>query len=550
MTIIALIPIAAVIVLLVVMNMPAKKVMPIAWIICVTLTIFLWKMTFRDAMAYSVYGALKGFETLVTILGAVLLLNTLQCSGGMGVISRSLTSVSSDRRIQAIIIGWMFNSFIEGAAGFGTPAALAAPLLVGMGFPALAAAMFTLICNSTAVAFGVVGVPTLTALSQVEDQVNASGLNVAVFNMQTIRLVSIMHGLVGLLIPFIALCMLTRFFGKEKSIRPAVQVLPFAVFAGASFTIPSVLLAFLFGAEFPSLGGALIGLCITVTAARKHFLTPKQNWDFPQKNQWASDWNGMAIDSNKVSSSTHISSLLAWVPYGLITIILVVTRIPALGLTDIVKGITIDFNNLLGVEGLNYSLQYLWLPGSVFIIIAIVTMLLHKMTFASIKNTFVITGKQVYSAVIAMLFGVALVQLMLNSDVNQAGMDGMMTMIATSAANIFQSTYVAISPMIGILGAFISGSNTVSNMLFASMQFETAQLLGLSPILIVALQCIGGGVGNMICINNVVAVCSTVGVKNCEGKLVKKNLIPCFIYCILIVLIAILLICVGGLGLF
>ncbi|MBO4836605.1 MAG: L-lactate permease [Clostridia bacterium] len=541
---IALLPLVVIILLLVAFNWPAKRVMPIAWAFCLLLAVFVWKMTWRNALAYSLYGAFKGFETLVTIMGAVLLLNTLSCSGAMRVISRALTTVSNDRRIQAVIIGWMFNSFIEGAAGFGTPAALAAPLLVGVGFPPLAAAMFALICNTTAVAFGVVGVPTLTGLSQVQGQVIAAGFSEAAFNTATIRVIAILHGCSGLFVPLIALCMLTKFFGKERSIRPALAATPFALFAGAAFVVPSVILAFLFGAEFPSLVGALIGLVLTVTAAMKGFLVPKTKWDFPEASEWAPDWKAVSAPPEEENSS-KISPVMAWLPYGLITLILVASRIPAFGLTDTMKNVTLTFNHLLGVEGLNYSLQYLWLPGTVFIIVSFVTVFLHRMKWSAVKKTVVSTGKQVYGAVIAMLFGVALVQLMLNSGVNDAGLTSMMNMIASGTANLFKGCYLAVAPLIGVLGSFVSGSNTVSNMLFASMQFETALLLKLSPVLIVALQCVGGGIGNMICINNIVAACSTVGVRNMEGKLVRRNLIPCLLYCTAVILLAVLFTALG-----
>lgn len=531
--VLALVPILVILCLLVFLNWPSKRVMPIAWVVCIAITYLIWKMTLQHIFAYSLYGMLKGVETLITILGAILLLNTLRCSGAMDVISQSLTSVSRDRRIQAVIIGWMFNSFIEGAAGFGTPAALAAPLLIGMGFPPLAAAMFALVCNSTAVAFGVVGVPTLTGLSQVESQVLASGYSLNLFNSNTISLIAVLHGCVGLFVPFIALCMLTKYYGKEHSIRPALRALPFALFAGAAFVVPSVVLAFLFGAEFPSLVGALIGLGVTITAARKGFLVPKEVWLFPADQE-----KPEKAAAETLQKSRSMSPVMAWLPYGLITVILVATRIPALGLMDIIKGIVISFQSILGVEGLDYALQYLWLPGTVFILVSLIMMAVYRMSFTEAKKSLSITGKQGLGAVIAMLFGVALVQLMLNSGVNQSGLESMMTLIASSAAKLFSKAYVAVAPMIGIIGAFVSGSNTVSNMLFVSMQYETAMLLHFSPVLIVALQCIGGGIGNMICVNNVVAVCSTVGVEKAEGVLIKRNIVACLIYYAAIVILA------------
>ena len=134
----------------------------------------------------------------------------------MAKINSCFTQITPDKRIQAIIIGWMFNSFIEGAAGFGTPAALAGPLLVGLGFPPLAAAMFALICNSTAVAFGVVGVPTTTALSTVANSVAAAGLNLVAFNTAVIRTTAVLHCVAGIIVPLMALCMMTKFLAPKS----------------------------------------------------------------------------------------------------------------------------------------------------------------------------------------------------------------------------------------------------------------------------------------------------------------------------------------------
>ena len=532
---IAFLPILLIFVLLAVFNRPAKLVMPITWIVCVLLMVIIWKMTPIDIAAYSIFGALKSLDILVTIFGAILLLNTLQYSGAMRTINHSLSNITRDRRIQAILIGWMFNSFIEGAAGFGTPAALTAPLLVGLGFPPLAAAMFTLISNSTAVAFGVVGLPTMTALSSVEANVIASGLDVQTFNTAVIRLVSVLHAAGGMFVPLIALCMMTWFFGAEKSVKPAMQMAPFALFSGAAFVLPSMALAYAFGPEFPSLLGALIGMVILVFAIKKDFLMPKKMWDFPTDYQYQAHQDPLpAKPGSATPEKPMMSSFRAWVPYLLITLMLVASRIPAFGLTAFIKSLVIVIPDILGVKGVTYTLQWLWLPGTVFTIVALLTIAIHKMPGKQAATAWKATFKQFSGAAIALLFGVALVQLMLNSHHNSLDLPSMMTVIAKTFTDVFGKFYMVISPFIGVLGAFVSGSNTVSNMLFASIQFESATLLAYPPVLIVALQCIGGGVGNMICVNNIVAVCSTVGVIGAEGKLMRRNLIPVVIYCAIV----------------
>ena len=249
---IAFIPIILIIGLLVGLNLPAKRVMPIAWVVCCILALSVWKMDFVHVVAYSIIGALKGFDVMITIFGAILILNTLKRSGAMASINHGFRGISTDRRIQAIIIAWLFGCFIEGAAGFGTPAALAGPLLVGLGFPPLAAALVALICNSTPVSFGAVGTPTITALSAVESNILGAGYTTETFRIVFTRFVSYTHGIAGMLIPFIAVAMLTFFFSKKRSFKPALEVLPFAIFAGLAFVVPYALIATFIGPELPS----------------------------------------------------------------------------------------------------------------------------------------------------------------------------------------------------------------------------------------------------------------------------------------------------------
>ena len=530
-------PILALIILLVGFNLPAKKVMPLAWAICVILALFFWRMKIIDIAAYSIFGALKGFDILVTIFSAILLLNVLTYSGGMKAISNVFNGVSSDRRIQAIIIGWMFNCFIEGAAGFGTPAALTAPLLVGLGFPPLAAVLFCLICNSTAVAFGVAGVPTQTAFSSLENNIAEAGMSLEAFSSSTTITIAIIHGIIGIFIPLIAIALMTKVFGEEKSFRPALEIAPFAIFSGVAFVVPYFLIAVFLGPELPSLAGSLIGMVIVIMAAKKGLFCPKKTWNFPNKNNWEPVWKSTAVVPEQ-KDIVVISTVKAWLPYIIIAIILIITRLPMLGMKPIVQDLMISFPNILGVEGVNYDFQWGWLPGIVFILVAILTIPLHKMNTKQVRSSLTTTLKQTGGAAVSLLFGVALVQLMLNTSVNILNHESMMTMMANTLAGFFGVMYPVLSPFIGILGAFISGSNTVSNMLFAPMQFESALMLNISPVVIVALQCVGGGVGSMICVNNVVAVSATVGLQGVEGKIIRKNMVPVLIYAAIAIIIA------------
>ena len=517
--IIAVIPILLAVVLMTAFNQSAKRALPLAWAAAVVVGLFVWKIGVTDILAFSFYGMLKAIDLLLIIFGAILILNTLKQSGAMNTISHGFYGISTDRRVQAVIIGWMFGAFIEGAAGFGTPAALAAPLLVGLGFPPLAAAMATLVYNTTPVAFGAVGTPTLAAISQVEPYL--SGAEAANFGEVLTRWVAGLHGLIGLFMPLIGLIMITLFFGERRSIKPALKAAPFALFAGVSFVLPMNLFAWIMGPELASMLAGFVGLIILVLAARKKFLTPKDNWDFGDKYK---------LETGSVEIKSHMSIAKAWLPYIIIAGLLVLTRLPQLPFVGWIKSLTLTVPDILG-SGLNYVMTPLYIPGIMpFMFVAVLTIWLHKMDKEKVKKAWADTANQIAGAAIALIFGVAVVQIMLNSGNNTSGMDSMLTTIAKALANISGSAYPIFAPLLGVLGAFISGSNTVSNILFSSLQYETAKLLDISGVLIVSLQVLGGGIGNMICVNNVVAVCATVDITGKEGTLIKRNVIPSITY--------------------
>ena len=161
----SILPIASVAVFLVWLRWPAARAMPIAYLVCALLALFVWQVPPAVIAAASVNGLVVAASLIFIIFGAIALLNSLQESGGLYAIRNGFTDISADRRVQVIIIAWLFGAFIEGAAGFGTPAAVAVPLLVGLGFPALAAVMSGMIIQSTPVSFGAAGTPILVGVN-------------------------------------------------------------------------------------------------------------------------------------------------------------------------------------------------------------------------------------------------------------------------------------------------------------------------------------------------------------------------------------------------
>ena len=536
---IASLPILLVIVLMLAFNWPAKRALPLGWVVAVVIALLYWKQDFTTASAWALDGFLEAIGTLVIILGAILIMNTLKHSGAVTAIQRVFNNVNPDRRIQAIIVGFVFAAFIEGAAGFGTPAALAAPLLISLGFPPLCAAIVALIYNSVPVVYGAVGTPPTTAHAVTVQAAEALGADSEAYRMALTKFSAISQATCALFIVFFGVFVMCKMFGKNKSGKEAFAALPFALFTAVVFDVVFLALAFFFGPEFPSLIGAIVTLAIVIFAARAGFLCPKKTWDFEPRSEWDATW--LSKQEVKQDVDNGMSAVLAWVPYVLIALILVGTRLNWFGLKTLLTSdaFKVSIKNILGNENVNWTWNWGWCPGIFpFILVCILTFFLHRMPGAKVKEAFVDTFKQTSGAAIALFFGVSMVYIYRNTGMNAVLTDkSMLYVMAEALANIFKGAYVIIAPVIGVLGAFMSGSNTVSNTLFAGLQFQTAQLVKMSPVLIVALQNIGGAAGNMICVNNVVAACATTGTMGNEGKIIRTNALPCLIYCIIAILV-------------
>ena len=523
--ILAAIPLLLAFFLMVLRNVSASKSVGVSFLLTVLLVHFVWQVSTLDTAAYTVYGVLKAVDLLLIVAGAIFLQNTLKKAGLMDVIRSGFQTISPDPRIQAIIIGYLFGAFIEGSAGFGTPAALAAPLLVGLGFPAVPACVVSLISNSTPVPFAAAGTPTLTTISNMADQLTASGVGQEWFTREVTHKVCVYLGVGGLVVPILLVAVLVLCFGeREQRLRRILEMVPFSLLAALTFLVPYYLLGTFLGPEFTSIVGAIAGMFLTVLAARFHILVPKHRWRFRT--------DAATPQTDLGTPPTTGQFLLAWTPYLAIAVLLFVTRVDVFGLKDILKGIYIPIHNILGVDGLNLDFQWAYNPGIFpFGVVALVTALVRRVPGRETAQVARDTGRQLANLTVALIAGVAMVQLMMHSGENGSGLDSMLSQISQLMVNLVGAAFPYMSPVIGIFGAFVSGSCTVSSTLFGPLQYETAELLGLSTTTIVALQLTGGALGNMICINNVVAVTSTTNAPGNEGRIIRTNLLPCLVYC-------------------
>jgi lactate permease len=536
----AFLPILTALVLMVSFKWPATRAMPCAWLVSVICASLVWHMDLGLILASTLQGFGQAFTVLLIVFGAILILYTMTESGGIETINHGFHGLTTDRRIQTIIIAFIFAAFLEGAAGFGTPAAIAAPLLLGLGFPPLAAVLVALILNSVPVTFGAAGTPIWFGLKNLKAKVEAAiarpevatGFDsMAEFNQLIGQWSAVLHTLMAFILPLFTVCFLTRFFGQNRSWKEGLGVWKFSLLASTFFIVPYLFSAFTFGVEFPAVLGGLIGLALVVMAARKRLFVPDEPWDFALRSSWDKEWTGDIPAAETIAFTPRMSQFRAWLPYVLIGLILVLTRIKLFPFHAMVSSLELSIGDILGQDKIDYTLQPLYNPGVIpFVLVSILTIFIHGMRPGRVISAWSTTFKRMKNPTIALLFAVALVQIFKNSAYNPADLSSMPLAMAEAVAQAAGASWPFFAPFVGALGSFITGSNTVSDLLFADFQYGIATALDLPRQIIVALQAVGGAMGNMVCIHNIVAASATVGLFGVEGLILKRTVLPLCLY--------------------
>ena len=537
LALLAALPIFVAAIMLVGFRLPARVAMPVALIITVVVALAVWKVAVVTLLATFMQSLFITFDILYIIFAAILLLNFLTHSGGMQVIRSGFANISADRRVQVVIIVWFFGSFLEGASGFGTPAAIVAPLLLALGFPALAAVMLGMMVQSTAVTFGAVGTPVLVGIrgglqnDEMMQRLAALGLNFGDYLHKVTIHAALLHAVAGTLIPTFMVCMMTRIFGENKSWREGFAIFPFTLFGGLAFTVPYLLTGIVLGPEFPSLVGSLLGVLITIYAVKRGFLQPATVWNFPDGRLWPAAWSGK-IKVQPEQKKEQVSMLAAWLPYILVVLLLVITRLPHLPLKAFLSGISVAWPDILGTSISAVSTP-LYLPATIMMMACLVTPFLHRMPAASVKEATTDSLKMILGAGFVLLFAIPLVRIYINSGINPYGYAGMPIVMAEWVSVNVGKIYPLFAPSVGALGAFIAGSNTVSNLMLSLFQFGVAERLLMPTTVMVALQAVGAAAGNMVAIHNIVAASATVGFLGSEGLVLRKTIWPTLYYLLL-----------------
>ncbi len=533
----AVLPIVVVGVLMIGLAWPSSRAMLVGWVCAAVVAAIWWDMPLRWLTAAILASAINAADILLIVFGALLILQMMRVSGGMETISRSIASVSTDRRVQVIMIAWLMGGFLEGAAGFGTPAAIAAPLLVGLGFPPLIAAALALVADSTSVTFGAVGVPVwggfeaIAGLQSWPITTEAGMLSFSSFIRRVGSFSALVHFAVGTFVPLVVVGLMTQMACGRW--RVGLRAWPLALFGGLCFTVPQLIIALTLGPELPSLLGGLIGLAVFVFGVHHRWFLPRQTWDFPEREKWPSAWEGqVAAGTLHHEGAAPMGTARAWFPYVLIGLFLLVSRVPAFGMSPLLRRFSVGWDSILGTT-IGKHVQPFYNPGVLpFIVVSLLIPLIHGMRWRRAATVAADTVKIIGPAAVALVFTLAMVYTMMNSGAAEQR-DSMLIVLANTAAEYVGQAWLLFAPFVGALGAFVSGSNTVSNIMFGPFQFGTAVRAGVPKAATLALQTVGGAAGNMICIHNIVAALTTVGLVGKEGLVIRRNLPIALTYALL-----------------
>lgn len=462
------------------------------------LTAILAVFTFDMSAEYLGQAVLEGAVYAIIsicwiIISALLVYNITVKTGALEVIREMLTDISGDRRIQALIIGFAFGGFLEAVAGFGTAVAIPAGILIAMGFQPLKAAVICLVSNTVPVALGVLGVPVISLAE-------TSGLEIGKLAIYIcIQLLPF-----AVLLPVLIIYIVIDSVSKIKE-----AVLP-AILSGLTFAVFQTVTALFSGVSLAAAAGALASLAVLILWCR--FGKQRQVYRFEYDKN----------DEKKENNATIGRALWAWCPYILILVLIIAVQfLPILDQTPFL----IEKQLYFGSGGKAITFNWLTNGGSLLFIAAIISGTIQGMNIKMLGITAIETLKQVKISVITIVFVVSLAKIMTYS--------GMIEQSASLIAGISGSFFPFLSPVIGALGTFITGSDTSSNILFGGLQQQTAAKAGLDQYWIVAGNGAGATAGKMISPQSISIAAASINNAARESEMMGSTVKYCIIYVIL-----------------
>ncbi|MFZ5807209.1 MAG: L-lactate permease [Verrucomicrobiota bacterium] len=519
---------------------------PFGCMVTAVVAVTIWQVSALQVVAGAFQGLFFCAEIIFLLFSAILLVQTLRQSGVFTVFGSEFAVISPDRRIQMILIAWLFGSGVEGLFGFSATGAACALLMVGIGFPPACAVLMAVMGPMTASAFSSLGTPiTLGVAGGLQDpmilrQLSEMGWSLDEYLRHTSTLVGILHGIAGTFMPSMMCVLMCRFFGKKQSWKEALDILPFSLLAGIAFTVPFTLTAVYLGPEFPPIFGAIVGLVIVSSAAKLQFFVPREVWDFPTRRAWPKHWFGGKFHPDPIAK---IPRWKAWLPFVVLFLLLTLTRWRGSPISEYLRAQSWTWKNVFG-SSVTIQSQFLYLPGIYFLLVSAMCFFLYRLPQERISKAFTswtlpITFMTLQFAPFVMMMA----GIYFNTGVNNAHFSSMPDAIASYAAQLpgAERWGAFLSPFLGAAGAFYSSNNIFGNAIFASFQHTFGQHFNNAGSLFLALHIVGASACNIISIHFLSGTCEAVNMPDWSSPTGRKTAAPMLIYLTLVGLIGALL---------
>lgn len=510
---IAALPIVFIFWALIINKMKGYRASILTALIAFSVAVIIYGMPVKLALLSTFHGVLYGFFPICwIIIGAVFLYNVTVKSGQFEIIKHFMASITNDRRLQALLIAFSFGALLEGSAGMGTPVAITAAMLAGLGYNPLYAAGICLIANTSPVAFGAVGTPIIIA-SQI------TGIPEMAISQMVGRTLPIL----SLFVPLYLVVLMSGF-------RKSLEVMPAILISGVSFAVVQWYASNYLSPMLPDIIAGLVSLtCLTILLK---FWKPKSIWRFSDEPQQTIDLN---------LKYTTAETIKAWSPFIIMTVMII-----AWGMQPVKDALNLIGQVKFNIPGLTdailkqdgnpfiikpFDLNFLSSPGTAVMFSGIISLPMVGMSFKEGAEVFFGTLKQLRYPFITItsVLGFAFIA-------NYSGMSITMAVALASTGFLFPF----FSPLLGWLGVFLTGSDTSSNALFCKLQQTTATEIGIDPVITVSANASGGVTGKMISPQSIAVGAASVGLVGKESDLFRFTLKHSFIMLFLISLITIL----------
>lgn len=518
MILLALLAIIVPLVLLMIFRLPARVGMSISAVVVIIVALAVWQMTPLALAASTIQGVHRALTIGLILFGAIMLVRTMQATGAMDRIKLGLHTISPDMRVQTVVVAFSFIALLEGISGFGTPAIIAAPLLMVLGFRPIAAATLALLGDTMACTFGAVATPLIVGLE-----------NVPIYSKDLVMLVGAQVTLFDLIIaPLLALGLVATLifsFGNQtrrQKWRSLTEVAPWALFIGLVHAASAIIFVRTIGPEFTSILAGAVSLGVAALTAKHGWFTPRTIWRHHADPDHA-------VESTD-RKTARMPLVHAWLPYLVVIILLLMSRLIEPLKQWLLSVLDASWMEILGFSSISSSWNILYSPGVILLAGVIAAVLIARKPLTSLGAPFREALKATCMALLALIPTLIMVQTFTNSGINTSGILAMPLYIAETLAESFNALWLAAAPLLGAIGALIAGSATVSTLTMAPVQYSIALDTGLPFVIVLALQMIGATAGNAMAIHNVVSASVVVGLVHRESVIMRRLFVPTLIY--------------------